>query len=296
MLAVALGAGFVHAVTAQTADEPVIRSVAAGIEAYHAQDYAAAIRFLAPIVEADGDGAPHDALEALALSYYFSSDYDRAPPLLEQASAREPERAELAYPLALAHIHRRDTASARHAFARLFGLPAGSQETALLTARFLVKECFEDLAETELERLKEEGARLPQLHFLAGQLALFRGDVGRAISELQHEIAINPAFSMAYYRLGDAYVRKNEPGKAIGMLEKAIWLNPDFSSPYILLGKIHLRAKRHKAAEGMLQRAVAMDPNNRSTRYLLGLLYRQMGRTAAAKEQFEIWHRLEEPQ
>ena len=46
---------------------------------------------------------------------------------------------------------------------------------------------------------------------------------------------INPNFSMAWYRLGDAYVRQESWDLAIPNLQRAVWLNPDFSGPYILL-------------------------------------------------------------
>ena len=92
-------------------------------------------------------------------------------------------------------------------------------------------------------------------------------------------IAIGPAFDEdGYYKLGDAYSRREQWDDAIPLLQKSVWLNPTNSGPYILLGKGYAKRGELQNAEGMLRRALQMDPNNSSAHYLLGQTLIKLGR------------------
>lgn len=265
-----------------------------GMEAYNRRDHAAAVRELSAFLADPGgtEAQRREATAALGLSFHFLGDDSRATPLLERASESAPDNSEFAYALGLSHLRRNNAMGARRAFARLFGVPRDSAQAHLLTARFMIREELEPMAQEELERAAELQPDLPQLHFLLGQLAIARGEHDRAIGELQREIELNPGFGMAYYRLGDALTRKGLWNEAIAPLQKAIWLNPEFSSPYVLLGKVYDQTGQTAVAEAMLKRALAMDPNNAATRYLLGTVLRKAGREEEAREQFDAYRRL----
>ena len=109
---------------------------------------------------------------------------------------------------------------------------------------------------------------------------------------LQKEIAINPAFGMAYYRLGEAYTRQLKWDEAIAPLQKSIWLNPYFSGPYLVLGKVHLKKGDLSNAETILRRALQMDPNNFSGHHLLAQVLQQANRLEEAKKEFEMADKL----
>jgi tetratricopeptide (TPR) repeat protein len=228
------------------------------------------------------------------LQLFAQRQYQKAAPLLEAASAALPERADLARASGLCYLRLHNAKGARLAFARLFSVPPDSAQARLLAAKMMMGEQLEDMAETELREAAKLDAKLPELHFILGELAIFRNDIDVGISELQQEIAINPAFAITYYRLGDAFTRKDMWDQAVGPLQKAIWLNPDFSSPYILLGKVYYRMNRLEFAEGMLKQAVRMDPSNAGTHYLLGNVYRNMGRHEDSRKEFELWKRVKE--
>ena len=231
-------------------------------------------------------------MTALGLSYYFEGQFSEAIPLLKQSSERSPSNAEFAYALGIACLRARDIESAREAFARMFQVAPGSADAGLVTAKMMMGEQMEELAQKELERAGEKNPRLPQLHFLLGELAIFRGDVDAGIAQLKSEISLNPGFAAAHYRLGDAFTRKQMWEDAVAPLQKAIWLNPEFSSPYILLGKVYDRLEQTEFAEGMLSKAISMDPNNLEAHYLLGTIYRKGGRLHKAQEQFEAYQKL----
>ena len=80
---------------------------------------------------------------------------------------------------------------------------------------------------------------------------------------------------MAWYQLGDVYVREGKWDQAIAMLQRSLWINPFYSGPYILLGRAYMKTGRLATAEGMLRRAIQYDPNNRAAHYLLAQLLQQ---------------------
>ncbi len=72
---------------------------------------------------------------------------------------------------------------------------------------------------------------------------------------------------MAWYRLGDAYMRQELWERAIPDLQRAVWLNPDFSGPFILLGKCYFKTHNYSNAEGILRQR----PAHRSAKRLCDL-------------------------
>lgn len=228
------------------------------------------------------------------LRLFAQGRYREAVPVLEAASSRSPDRADLARALGLCYLRLHDPASARLAFARLFGVPADSAKARLLAAKMMMGEELEGMAEPELQAALKLDPKLPELHFMLAEIAISRGDMDTAIADLREEISLNPAFGMAYYRLGDAFTRKDMWEQAVAPLQKAIWLNPYFSSPYILLGKAYYHTDRLEFAEGMLKRALRMDPNNAGAHYLLGSVYRDMGRESDSRKELDLWRKTNE--
>ena len=97
---------------------------------------------------------------------------------------------------------------------------------------------------------------------------------------------------MAYYRLGDAYSRREMWDEAMGPLERSVWLNPNYSAPFILLGKGYLKKKELANADGVLRHALQLDPQNVSAHYLLGQTLMQLGKTEAAQKEMDRYKEL----
>lgn len=223
---------------------------------------------------------------------YLAGHILAALPLLEKARAKGVHDVELFFMLGNSYLRSRQVPKARAAFAELFGVPAESGAAHLFTAQMLMRLELEDDAQKELDAALERDPKLPQAHFMAGELAIYRAQIDRAAEELSREIALNPGFAMAYYRLGDAYTRREDWVHAVPPLQRAIWLNPTYSGPYILLGKAYSKKGDLPEAERMLRRALQMDPRNASALYLLGRTLIQAGRPEEGKKLLQQWEAL----
>ncbi|MBO0721195.1 MAG: tetratricopeptide repeat protein [Blastocatellia bacterium] len=266
-----------------------------GVAYYHANDLQRAIDILKPLV----NQFPPDSIEGretiqvLGLALYLAGRTPDAIPFLEQTLTWAENNNELAYALGMAYIQTRQPAKARASFARMFGVPPESASAYLVTAQMMIRLELEELAEVELKQALEKDPKLPQVHYLLGQIAVYRTRYDEGIALLEKEIALNPGNAMAYYKLGDAYTRQLKWDEAVAPLQKSVWLNPYYSGPYILLGKAYLKKKNLPSAEGMLRRAIQFDPNNKSAHYMLGQVLQQSGRIEEARREFAIAEKLQ---
>lgn len=281
-------------------DTPALKDIRVaqllGVAYYNAGDPPRAIETLIVIVDKlpQDSAQRREAVQALGMAYYIAGRVADSIPFLEQTSAWAPNNHELAYGLGMAYLQTRRTAKARESFARMFRIAPDGAAAHLVTAQMMIRLEFLEFAEAELKLAVEIDPKLPQAHFLLGQIAVFRARYDEGIQLLEKEIALNPANAMAYYKLGDAYTLQLKWDEAIAPLQKSIWLSPYFSGPYILLGKTYLKRKNFSTAEAMLKRAIQFDPNNKSAHYLLGQVYQQTARTDDAKREFEIAEKLKD--
>lgn len=261
----------------------------AGVSAYRERQYSKAIESLLRAVEQEAPDTPEyrESLLLIGQSYYLTARMPDAIQWLEKALAAGIRTTEVFYMLGNAFIQNREPAKSITAFAAMFGIPADSAAAHLLTAQMMVRQEFEEFAQSELARALEIDPNLPGVHYLLGILATYRGQPDRAIQELQTEIALNPISAAAYYKLGDAYSRGEQWDFAIPQLQKSIWLDPNSSGPFILLGKAYLKKHELANAEGTLRRALELDPQNYSAHYLLGQTLIQAGRVAEGRKMLE---------
>jgi len=265
-----------------------------GLAYYQKGDHARAAEHLLLAIANGQEGSQQyrQAVQLLGLSDYFLGRIKEAIPYLEQVKRWSPENVEVAYVLGTCYIRAQNADGAREAFARLFGVSPGSASAYLMNAQMMMRQQVEALAEKELHKALELDPKLPQAHFLLGEIAIYNANIDLGIELLKKEIAINPAFAMAYYRLGEAYTRQLKWDDAMAPLQKSIWLNPFFSGPFIVLGKVYLKKGDLPNAESILRRALRMDPNNFSGHHLLAQVLQQANRMDEAKREFELADRL----
>jgi tetratricopeptide (TPR) repeat protein len=239
--------------------------------------------------EKPGSAAWEESVLLLGQSLYLQAKYADSIPWLEKATAGKAPTPEAAYMLGNAFLLTHQYDKAVRAFAQLFQVSADSAAARLATARMMMQKDLPDEAAAQAKAALEIDPRIPEAHFVAGEVAILHGDLPGAIADLKAEIAINPGFAMAYYRLGDAYSRTEDWDQAMGPLERSVWLNPNYSGPYILMGKGYLKRKELANSEGVLRHALRLDPQNLSAHYLLGQTLAQQGKAAEAEKEFARW-------
>ncbi len=263
-----------------------------GTAYYKRGDYAKAIDSLKKANATDVSNG--EAIQMLGLSYYLGGHPGEAIPLLEKVQTWYPRaNVDASYILGICYIQTKDYPHARVAFAKMFEVPADSAASYLFTARMLLRQEFDPIAEEYAQKAVALDPKLPLAHFLLGELYLYKSRVPEAIAEFQKELAINPAHAATYYKLADAYSRMQKFDDAERLLQRSVWLDSTSTGPYILMGKVLEKKGEFELAVRALQRAATMDPNNPTTHHLLGQAYRDMGKKEEAESELKLAEQLQ---
>ncbi len=236
-----------------------------------------------------------EAVQLLGLSYYLSGRPSEAIPLLEKVQGWYPRaNVDADYILGLCYIQSKNYPQARKAFAQMFAVPADSAASYLFTARMLLRQEFDPVAEEYAQKAIALDPKLPLAHFFLGELHLYKSRIPEAISDFQQELVLNPGHAPTYYKLADAYSRIQKFDDAERLLQRSIWLDSTSTGPYILMGKVLQKKGETDLSVRALQHALGMDPNNSVTHHLLGQAYRDMGRNEDAARELKIAEQLQE--
>jgi tetratricopeptide (TPR) repeat protein len=266
-----------------------------GVAYYKKSDFPKAIEYLKKATAADP--ANDEAIQLLGLSYYLNGHPADAIPLLEKVQGwYSRANVDASYILGICYIQTKDFPQARKAFGKMFDVPADSAASYLFTARMLLRQEFDPVAEEYAQKAAALDPKLPLVHFLLGELYLYKSRIPEAIAEFQKELAINPGYAAAYYKLADAYSRIQKYEEAERLLQRSIWLDATSTGPYILLGKVLEKKGEFELAVRALRRAAAMDPNNSMTHHLLGQTYRDMGKKEEAESELKLAEELQTKQ
>jgi tetratricopeptide (TPR) repeat protein len=266
-----------------------------GTAFYKKSDFPKAIEYLKRATAADP--ANSEATQLLGLSYYLGGHPADAIPLLERVQGwYSRANVDAAYILGICYIQTKNYDQARKAFAKMFDVPGDSAASYLFTARMLLRQDYDPVAEEYAQKAVSLDPKLPLLHFLLGELYLYKSRVPEAIAEFQKELTINPGHAATYYKLADAYSRVQKFEDAERLLQRSIWLDATSTGPYILMGKVLEKKGEFDLAVRALQRAATMDPNNPTTHHLLGQAYRDMGRKEEAEGELKLAEELQNKQ
>ena len=269
--------------------QPALRGLSRelGTAYYKKSDYLKAVDyFKAALAE---DPLDNEATQLLGLSYYLAGRPADAIPYLEKVQSWFPRaNVDAAYILGICYIQTKDYPKARTAFARMFDVPPDSAAGYLFTARMLLRQEFDPVAEEYAQKAATLDPKLPGTHLLLGELFLYKSRVPEAIEQFQKEISVNPSNASTFYKLADAYSRIQKYDDAERLLQRSIWLDATSTGPYVLMGKVLEKKGEYELAVRALRRAAAMDPNNPMTHHLLGQTYRDMGRKEEAETELKV--------
>ena len=266
-----------------------------GLAYYKKGDYLKAADSLKKAEEEDTNDS--EAVQLLGISYYLANRPADAIPALEKVQTWFPSaNVDAAYILGICYIQTKDYPHARSAFARMYGVRDESAASYLFTARMLLRQEFDPVAEEYAQKAATLDPKLPLVHFLLGELNLFHSKIPEAIAEFQKELALNPGYAAGYYKLADAYYRVQKFDEAEKLLQRSIWLDATSTGPYILMGKVLEKKGEYDLAVRALKRAAAMDPNNPTTHHLLGQAYRDIGKKDEAESELKLAEELQTKQ
>src|SRR6267154_1167436 len=267
-------------------------SRAFGMVYYKKSDFlTAAAKFKTALEE---DAADAEAVQLMGLSYYLAGRPAEAIGPLEKVQTWYPSaNVDASYILGICYIQTKDYANARKAFAKMFSVPADSAASYLFTARMLLRQDYDPVAEEYAKKAVELDTRLPRAHLLLGELYLYKSRLPEAVEQFQKELELNPGDAAVHYKLADAYTRLQKYEEAEKLLQRSIWLDSTATGPYILMGKVLEKKGEIALAVRALQRAISMDPNNPMPHHLLGQAYRELGRTEEAERELKLAEQLQ---
>lgn len=236
-----------------------------------------------------------EAMQMEGVSLFREGKSSDAIPLLEQAHRSVASaNVDPNYVLGLCYMDARRYDDARKAFAGQYGFAPDSAAAYLLAARMLLRRDYLPVAEESARKAIALDPRLPQAHFLLGEIALANGHSTDAIADFDKERDLNPLDGAVYERLGDAYIRTGDFDRAQQALDRAVLLEPNVNSPFILLAKVLLKQQNPMMAKMYLARALELDPKNYMAHYLLGQTYRALGRTEDAALEYKTAEQIQE--
>jgi tetratricopeptide (TPR) repeat protein len=266
-----------------------------GTAYYKKSDFPKALDYLKKASLADPNNG--EATQLLGLSYYLGGHPAEAIPLLEKVQGWYPQaNVDAAYILGICYIQTKEYPRARAAFARMFDVPPESAAAYMFTSRMLLRQEFDPVAEEYAQKAAAVDPKLPLVHFLLGELYLYKSRIPEAIAEFQKELMINPGHAQTYYKLADAYSRIQKLEDAERLLQRSIWLDATSTGPYILMGKVLEKKGEFELAVRALQRAATLDPNNPTTHHLLGQAYRDMGKKEEGEAELKLAEQLQTQQ
>src|SRR5438105_2672884 len=122
-----------------------------GTTYYKAGNFVQAVTYLNRALQENP--SDKEAVQLLGLSYYFSGKSAEAIPLLEQVQSWFPvANVDASYVLGICYIQQHNYDGARHSFATMYTVPPDSATAYLFTARMLLREEFDPIAESYAQK------------------------------------------------------------------------------------------------------------------------------------------------
>ncbi len=117
-------------------------------------------------------------------------------------------------------------------------------------------------------------------YFAISQAYINRGDLDRALVEINKALEISPAYGQAYVLRAGIYHLKNQHDKVIADCGKAIELKVDNEFPYVVRGSSYNVIGKHELAFADFSKAIQINPQS-------GLAYIGRGTYHANKKMYE---------
>jgi len=134
----------------------------------------------------------------------------------------------------------------------------------------------------------------PQGYWAMAVVCMWRGDLDRALAEIERAIALEPNLAVAHAIRSNILGFAGQPAEAVENLQTAMRLDPQYPDLYLhFLGHSHLLLGDYEAATEHLTRRIRRYPETDSSRMLLASCYGHLGQFDAAKN---VWQELKQAQ
>jgi Flp pilus assembly protein TadD len=118
------------------------------------------------------------------------------------------------------------------------------------------------LSTRALDHARASGLQDPQYHLTLGTIRLNRGELDRAITEIQTCLEDRPDFLQARIHLGIAFMRAERFQEAVSCLQRAVQIAPENADAWMLLAMAFDGSGNRFNALQAYRRVVTIDPGN----------------------------------
>lgn len=181
---------------------------------------------------------------------------------------------------------------ANQAAQELAGTAPGSYQAHQLEAEaFESQERWAEAA-GEYQKILEQNANVPGIHFRLGRVALSKGEspenTEEAKEQFEQELKIDPSNAAAEFSLGEIARRAGQWDEAIGHFSAATRIDSGFAEAFLAKGMSLASGQRFAEAIAPLEKYVKMVPADPAGHYQLAIAYDRTGRKEDAAREMQL--------
>jgi len=148
-------------------------------------------------------------------------------------------------------------------------------------------------ADALIQKASQLDDALPQVHFVAGEIAMYRRNYAAALDELARAIELKPSYADAYALMGWVLHFAGRPQEGLEAMRQAVDLNPRVPGAYYMVkGALRYELEEISEAIRLLELAVESNPNYQLARVFLAAAYAAQEYQDEARWQIDEIHTL----
>jgi tetratricopeptide (TPR) repeat protein len=164
-------------------------------------------------------------------------------------------------------------------------------------AQELQAESFESqgrwaLAAEEYNKILQQNANVPGIHFRLGRVALSKGEseanTEEAKKEFEQELKLDPSNAAAEFSLGEIARRGGQWDEAAAHFSTAAKIDSGFAEAYLALGMSLASAQKFADAVAPLEKYVKIAPEDPAGHYQLAIAYDRTGHKENAAREMQL--------
>jgi tetratricopeptide (TPR) repeat protein len=199
----------------------------------------------------------------LAFHYYAQNRREEMVKVLDELKSRHQDYKQAYITAGDFYLRLRDPEGAIAQYQQ--GMEADEEQKSTYQKR-IIEVLMRQGKRAEAARLNEEILKAkpddPDARGLQASLMLERGDVQKAMDDLQQVVRSAPENFVARFNLGRAHMAKGEVEQARQQFEQAVRLRPDYIPPQLALAHLHITRREFDMALRTTAQILARDRNN----------------------------------